>query len=79
MALGPGHAGIRFEARVTLIIVMDVLIISSGFRVTSLSFLKSKAIVGQLLTELRMRYRRIDLLMNFHTPRLKDGARHFRG
>ena len=88
IALELGHAGIGFEAQVTVPVIYKGITIPLGFRadvvVESTIILEVKAVAAllpahesQLLTYLRMSQLRIGLLMNFHAPRLKDGLRRF--
>jgi GxxExxY protein len=88
MALELGHAGVSFEAQVTVPVIYKGMTIPLGFRadivVENAIILEIKAVAAllpahdaQLLTYLRMSQLRIGLLMNFHARRLKDGLRRF--
>jgi GxxExxY protein len=83
-----GHAGIGFETQVTVPVIYKGVTIPLGFRadmvVENTIIVEIKAVAAlvpaheaQLLTYLRMSQLRIGLLMNFHSPRLKDGLRRF--
>jgi GxxExxY protein len=88
VALELGHAGVSFEAQVTMPVIYKGVTIPLGFRadvvVENTIILEIRAVAAllpahqsQLLAYLRMSHLRIGLLMNFHAPRPKDGLRRF--
>jgi GxxExxY protein len=88
-ALGLAHAGINFQTQIIVPIdFYELLTMPLGFcadvLVENSIILEIKAVAAVLpahgsllLTYLRMSRLRIDLLMNFHSPRLKHGLRPF--
>lgn len=83
-----GQAGLAFQRQIGIPIVYRDMRLEAGYRadviVANRQILEIKSVEAispvheaQLLTYLRLSERRLGLLLNFNTLRLKDGLRRF--